>query len=94
VRFLCQCCFFLLVLVTVIMQAYNIELQSSEAIYIAIISCSAVFLYLEFIQCFRGWAYYFKYVISWCTLCFPRSSYYQDDVLTDHHHLHIGLCTT
>ncbi|KAG0196901.1 hypothetical protein BGX33_001172, partial [Mortierella sp. NVP41] len=60
VRFLCQCCFFLLVLVTVLMQAYNNALQSSEAIYIAIISCSAVFLYLEFIQCFRGWARYFK----------------------------------
>jgi hypothetical protein len=63
VRFLCQCCFFLLVLVTVLMQAYNHALQSSEAIYIAIISYSAVFLYLEFIQCFRGWARYFKYVM-------------------------------
>ncbi|KAG0279108.1 hypothetical protein BGZ95_002244 [Linnemannia exigua] len=60
VRFLCQCCFFLLILVTVLMQAYNNPLKSSEAIYIAIISCSAVFLYLEFIQCFRGWARYFK----------------------------------
>ncbi|KAG0316062.1 hypothetical protein BGZ97_007482 [Linnemannia gamsii] len=60
VRFLCQCCFFLLVLVTVLMQAYNNELQSSEALYIAIISGSAVFLYLEFIQCFRGWALYFN----------------------------------
>lgn len=50
VRFLCQCCFFLLVLVTVLIQAYNNALQSSEAIYIAIISCSTVFLYLEFIQ--------------------------------------------
>jgi hypothetical protein len=53
------------------MQAYNNELQSSEALYIAIISGSAVFLYLEFIQCFRGWALYFKYVINWSPLCFP-----------------------
>ena len=71
VRFLCQCCFFLLVLVTVIMQTYNNSPQPSEAIYIAIISCSAVFLYLEFIQCFRGWTRYFKYTISWPPLCFP-----------------------
>ncbi|KAF9127200.1 hypothetical protein BGW39_006044 [Mortierella sp. 14UC] len=60
VRFLCQCCFFLLVFVTVLMQTYNNALQSSEALYIAIISCSAVFLYLEFIQCFRGWTRYFN----------------------------------
>ncbi|KAI1294318.1 hypothetical protein EDD11_008143 [Mortierella claussenii] len=59
-RFLCQCCFYLLVLVTVLMQAYNNAHQSSEAIYIAIISCSAIFLFLEFIQCFRDWTRYFK----------------------------------
>ncbi|KAG0359857.1 hypothetical protein BG005_011987 [Podila minutissima] len=59
-RFLCQCCFYLLVLVTVLLQAYNKALQSSEALYIAIISCSAIFLYLEFLQCFRNWARYFR----------------------------------
>ncbi|KAK3807191.1 MAG: hypothetical protein J3R72DRAFT_499487 [Linnemannia gamsii] len=60
VRFLCQCCFFLLVVITVLMQAYNNALQSSEGLYIAIISCSAVFLYLEFIQGFKGWTRYFN----------------------------------
>ncbi|KAG0369979.1 hypothetical protein BGX24_002217 [Mortierella sp. AD032] len=59
-RFLCQCCIFLLVLVTVLMQAYSNALQSSEALYIAIISCSAVFLCVEFIQCLKGWARYFN----------------------------------
>lgn len=70
VRFFCQCCFYLLVLVTVLMQAYDNELQSSEAMYIAIISGSAVFLYLELIQCFKGWAYYFKYAINLSPLCY------------------------
>ncbi|KAF9904362.1 hypothetical protein EC991_002814 [Linnemannia zychae] len=60
VRFFCQCCFYLLVLVTVLMQAYDSKLQSSKAMYIAITSGSAIFLYLELIQCFKGWAYYFN----------------------------------
>ncbi|KAF9287035.1 hypothetical protein BGZ68_002303 [Mortierella alpina] len=60
VRFLCQCCYYLLVIVTVLMQTYGSALQSSETLYFAIISCSAMFLYLEFIQCFRDWGRYFK----------------------------------
>ncbi|KAF9947667.1 hypothetical protein BGZ72_010371 [Mortierella alpina] len=60
VRFICQCFYYLLVIVTALMQAYNSTLQSSEALYIAIISCSAMFLYMEFIQCFRDWGRYFK----------------------------------
>ncbi|GJJ74368.1 hypothetical protein EMPS_06726 [Entomortierella parvispora] len=43
VRFLCQCCFYLMVVITVLMQAYDNEGKSSEGIYIAIISYSAIF---------------------------------------------------
>jgi len=69
VRFLCQCCFYLLVVITVLMQAYDNDLKLSEGIYIAIISYSSIFFYLEFIQCFRDWGRYMKYDINWSPLC-------------------------
>ncbi|KAF9178827.1 hypothetical protein BGZ50_007446 [Haplosporangium sp. Z 11] len=49
-RFLCQCCYNLLVLVAVSMQIYDDEHQAPLGIFVAIAVCSSIFIWLELIQ--------------------------------------------
>ncbi|KAF9133430.1 hypothetical protein BGW39_009741 [Mortierella sp. 14UC] len=50
VRFLCQCCFYILVLATVFIQVYSSSHPVLTPVYIAIISVASIFLWLEFLQ--------------------------------------------
>ncbi|KAG0075974.1 hypothetical protein BGZ90_009281 [Linnemannia elongata] len=50
VRFLCQCVFYILVLVTVFIQVYSSSHPILTPVYIAIISVASIFIWLELLQ--------------------------------------------
>ncbi|KAG0313139.1 hypothetical protein BGZ97_010492 [Linnemannia gamsii] len=50
VRFLCQCCFYMLVLATVFIQVYSSSHPALTPVYIAIISVASIFIWLELLQ--------------------------------------------
>ncbi|KAG0371794.1 hypothetical protein BGX24_001164, partial [Mortierella sp. AD032] len=50
VRFLCQCCFYILVLATVFIQVYSSSHPVLTPVYITIISVASIFLWLELLQ--------------------------------------------
>ena len=50
VRFLCQCCFYVLVLATVFIQVYGSSHPVLTPVYIAIISVASIFIWLELLQ--------------------------------------------
>ncbi|KAF9280600.1 hypothetical protein BGZ68_007126 [Mortierella alpina] len=58
VRFLCQCCFYLLVLTTVFIQVYGKE-QPPIGVFITITVFSSIFLWLELAQLFKYRMQYF-----------------------------------
>ncbi|KAG0209287.1 hypothetical protein BGX33_005713 [Mortierella sp. NVP41] len=50
VRFLCQCCFYMLVLATVFIQVYSSSHPALTPVYITIISVAGIFIWLELLQ--------------------------------------------
>lgn len=64
-RFLWQCIFYLLVVVSVIMQVYYQDTWMSLMwVFVAIAVMGAVFLWLEILQAVHNWSQYAGYVIS------------------------------
>ncbi|KAF9937327.1 hypothetical protein BGZ67_001370 [Mortierella alpina] len=57
-RFICQCCFYLLVLVAVFVQVYGPDREALTGVFIAIIIVASIFLWLEVAQlCKHRWEY-------------------------------------
>ncbi|KAF9940182.1 hypothetical protein BGZ67_008223 [Mortierella alpina] len=67
-RFLFQCCFYILVLTTVLMQVYGINSGVLPGMFIAIIVLACVFLWLEASQLARDWKRYLSSVYNYVDL--------------------------
>ncbi|KAF9274975.1 hypothetical protein BGZ68_000210 [Mortierella alpina] len=67
-RFLFQCCYYILVLTTVLMQVYPLNYRVLPGMFIAIIILSSVFLWLEAIQLARDWSRYLSSVYNYVDL--------------------------
>ncbi|KAG0258224.1 hypothetical protein BG011_003415 [Mortierella polycephala] len=74
IRFFFQCCYYLLVLTVVFLQVYGGFHGTLFGAFIAIAICSVLFLWLELIQVFRSWKYYFSSmynVVDWFVFGLP-----------------------
>ncbi|KAI7826895.1 hypothetical protein BC939DRAFT_446141 [Gamsiella multidivaricata] len=63
-RFLCQCCYYALVLVAVFIQVYGPNRRPLVGVFFAIAAGSLIFLWLELIQAFKGWKRYFASIYN------------------------------
>lgn len=76
-RFIFQCCCYVLVLVVVFLQVYGGYHGTFFSEFVAITVCSCIFLWLELIQLFRSWKDYFTQVpllvLSLVSPCFRFS---------------------
>lgn len=62
-RFIFQCLFYILVLVTVFLQVYNDQGNRMAGLFVAIIALACIFLWLELIQLIRDKKSYLSYVV-------------------------------
>ncbi|KAF9152688.1 hypothetical protein BG015_004857 [Linnemannia schmuckeri] len=60
VRFLSECCYYVLVLVAIFKQVYGDHTETLPGLFIAVIAASAVFLFLEAVQYFNNPNRYFS----------------------------------
>ncbi|KAI7826934.1 hypothetical protein BC939DRAFT_446252, partial [Gamsiella multidivaricata] len=63
-RFLCQCCYYALVLVAVFIQVYGPNRRPLVGVFVAITAGSFIFLWLELVQAFKGWKRYFASIYN------------------------------
>ena len=58
IRFLCQCCFYALVLTAVFMHIYSDNDYAPAGVFIAILVSSSLFIWLEIVQMIIDWKRY------------------------------------
>ncbi|KAG0212782.1 hypothetical protein BGX28_005629 [Mortierella sp. GBA30] len=67
-RFLFQCCYYVLVLSAVFMQVYQVHFEALPGIFIAIIACAVIFLWLEVLQFAKDWKRYLSLIYNYVDL--------------------------
>jgi hypothetical protein len=69
-RFISQCLYYILVLVTVFLQVYTDQGNRMAGLFVAIVALAGIFLWLELIQLIRDKKSYMSYVFRYTFL--PR----------------------